>query len=313
MTSGRTSDERGEAWPALPLEAWQDTYATLHMWTQVVGKVRLALAPMVNHWWQTALYVTCRGLSTSPIPYGAGAFHIDFDFLDHELRIGTSGGARRSFPLRPMPVADFYARTMAALKDLGIEVAIRPVPVEVPEAIPFEEDRRHASYDPEYAARCWRVLSQSHRVLERFRGRFTGKVSPVHFFWGAFDLAVTRFSGREAPEHPGGAPNVGDWVMHEAYSHEVSSAGFWPGAGLGEAAFYSYTYPEPPGFREHPVEPDAAYYHEGMGEFVLPYEAVRTADDPDRALLRFLQSTYDAAADLARWDRPALERRSIDS
>ncbi|HSC78574.1 MAG TPA: DUF5996 family protein [Candidatus Acidoferrales bacterium] len=299
---------RDAVWPALPLEAWQATYATLHMWTQVVGKVRMALSPAVNHWWHVPLYVTPRGLSTSAIPFETQSFEIDFDFIEHKLEIVVSSGAVRSFPLQPMTVAEFYRRTMEALRELGLEVRIWPVPVEVLKAIPFKQDTQHAAYDPEYASRCWRVLLQADRVLKDFRARFTGKVSPVHFFWGAFDLAVTRFSGRTAPRHPGGAPNVGQFVMVEAYSHEVSSAGFWPGAGLGEPAFYSYAYPEPAGYRTYPVKPAGAYYHEQMGEFLLPYEAVRTAADPDEALMQFLQSTYEAAATLAHWDRAALER-----
>lgn len=298
-------------WPTLsPLADWQDTLDTLHMWTQIVGKIRLAQAPLVNHWWNTTLYVTCRGLSTSPMSYDKGRlFHIDFDFLDHALRIGTSAGAHRTLALAPMTVAAFYARVMTALDEMGITVDIWPVPVEVETAIPFPDDTVHASYDPDAVRRFWQALVQADRVFTRFRARFLGKASPVHFFWGAFDLAVTRFSGRTAPPHPGGFPNVGDHVMQEAYSHEVSSAGFWPGPGLGEAAFYAYAYPEPDGFCDEVVAPEAAYYHEALGEFILPYDAVRTAADPDDALLRFLQTTYDAAADRAGWDRAALERR----
>ena len=299
----------GEAWPELPLAAWRDTCATLHMWTQIAGKVRMALSAPVNHWWHVVLYVTPRGLSTSAIPHGAQSFEIEFDFLEHQLSITTSARNTRSFPLRPMPVAEFYRRTMTSLKELGIEAPIWPVPVEVEENIPFDRDEKHAAYDPEWAARFWRVLLQADRVLKEFRSRFIGKASPVHFFWGAFDLAVTRFSGRTAPEHPGGFPNVGQFVMREAYSHQVSSAGFWPGGGaVDEPAFYAYAYPEPDGFRHYRVEPAEAYYHDTLREFVLPYEAVRTAADPDQALLRFLQTTYDAAAELAHWDRAALER-----
>lgn len=299
-----------DAWPALPaLEDWPDSLATLHRWSQIVGKIRLALTPWINHSWHVPLYVTSCGLTTSPMYHGTTAFEIDFDFLEHELRMNTSSGERRMFPLEPMAVADFYEKVMRALDDLNLHVDIWPEPVEIPGDIqPFPEDRTHASYDPESAERFWRALLQAHRVFTEFRARFTGKVSPVHFFWGAFDLAVTRFSGRRAPKHPGGAPNCADWVMEEAYSHEVSSAGFWPGTGLGEAAFYSYAYPEPEGYREHPVRPEAAYYLEELGEFVLPYEAVRTASDPEAALLEFLQSTYEAAADHADWDRAALER-----
>ncbi len=309
MSSRATSGTPNEAWPELPaLEEWQDTFDTLHMWTQIAGKIRLALAPKVNHSWGSALYVTTRGLTTSPIPFGTRTFAIDFDFLSHELRINTSAGAERSLALAPMSVAEFYRRMMHMLEELDIEVDIWPVPVEVPDPIwPFPEDTEHASYDRDAAHRFWRALVQSDCVFTAFRSRFIGKVSPAHFFWGAFDLAVTRFSGRPAPKHPGGAPNCADWVMEEAYSHEVSSAGFWPGAGFGEAAFYAYAYPEPDGFREYTVEPEAAYFHDELGEFILSYEAVRTATDPDRALLGFLQSTYEAAADLADWDRNGLE------
>ena len=305
------TDSVGPAWPALlPLQAWQDTCTTLHMWTQVVGKVRLALAPSINHWWGTSLYVTTRGLTTSPIPDGRRSFAIDFDFLDHVLRIGTSDGTTRSFDLKPMPVAEFFERTMGALRELEIDVEIYTRPVEVVEAIPFEADNRHASYDADAVHCFWRALVQVDRVFSQFRARFIGKVSPVHFFWGAFDLAVTRFSGRTAPTHRGGIPNCADWVMVEAYSHEVSSAGFWPGTGLGEAAFYAYAYPVATGFTDYPVQPGAAYFHQALGEFILPYEAVRTADDPDRMLLSFLQTTYEAAAVSASWDRRALERNA---
>lgn len=297
-------------WPALPpVDAWQDTLDTLHMWTQIVGKIRLAQTPRVNHWWNTTLYVTCRGLSTSPMPYADGRlFYIDFDFVEHRLHVGDTAGNGRSLALESMPVAAFYRRTMAALDELGLSVSIWPVPVEVETAIPFAEDETHASYDADVVQRFWRALLQADRVFNTFRSRFLGKASPVHFFWGAFDLATTRFSGRPAPPHPGGYPNVGDHVMREAYSHEVHSAGFWPGTGLGEAAFYAYAYPEPKGFRAAPVAPDAAFYHEPLGEFILPYAAVRAADVPDEMLLDFLQTTYAAAADLADWDRPALER-----
>lgn len=298
-----------EVWPELPLEAWQDTYDTLHMWTQIVGKIRLAQAPMINHWWQVTLSVTCRGLTTAPMPYGTGTFQIDFDFLDHKLLITTSEGAVRSLALAPRSVADFYREVMAALHDLGLDVTIWPVPVEVPDPIPFEQDEQHAHYDPEYAQRFWRILVQADRLFQAFRGRFTGKVSPVQFFWGSFDLALTRFSGRRAPRHPGN-PGVADYVTQEAYSHEVSSCGFWPGAFLGLPAFYAYAYPEPPGFKDYPVQPAEAYYSQELREFLLPYDAVRTAASPDDMLLAFLQSTYEAAADLADWDRAALERKT---
>ncbi len=297
-------------WPSLPpLEEWADTCETLHLWSQIVGKVRLARSPWTNHSWHVPLYVTSSGLSTSTMHHGPRAFEIDFDFVDHRARIRTSEGEHRSFALRAMSVAEFYGRIMRALDELEVKTPIWPMPVEIPPPIwPFFEDHQHAAYDPEPAARFWRALLQVHRVFTVFRARFVGKVSPVHFFWGAFDLAVTRFSGRTAPMHPGGAPNCADWVMEEAYSHEVSSAGFWPGTGLGEAAFYSYAYPEPAGFREHAVRPAGAYYHDALREFVLPYEAVRTARDPDAALLDFLQSTYEAAAALGAWERRVLER-----
>jgi len=297
------------AWPPLPsLDDWQDTLDTVHMWTQIVGKVRLEQAPWINHSWGSALYLTTRGLTTSPVPYENKTFSIDFDFVGHALRITTSAGEEHSFELAPMSVAAFYRRTMETLGELGLEVEIYPKPVEVPDPIEaFPEDETHASYDADAVHRFWRALVQADRVFKAFRARFIGKVSPVHFFWGAFDLAVTRFSGRDAPKHPGGVPNCADWVMEEAYSKELSSAGFWPGTGLGEAAFYSYAYPEPDGYRHRTVQPEAAYFLDDMGEFVLPYEAVRTADDPDTKLLTFLQDTYEAAADLADWNRDALE------
>lgn len=306
------ASQESAAWPQLPpLEDWQDTFETVHMWTQIVGKIRLEQGPWVNHAWGSALYVTTRGLTTSPIPSKKRTFSIDFDFTGHVLRITTSTGEERSFALRPMSVANFYEKTMRTLDNLGIKVDIYPKPVEVPDPIqPFPEDEAHASYDAGAVHRFWRALVQADRVFTDYRSQFTGKVSPVHFFWGAFDLAVTRFSGRDAPRHPGGVPNCADWVMEEAYSKELSSAGFWPGAGLREAAFYSYAYPEPDGFPERDVRPKAAYYLDEMGEFLLPYEAVRTADAPDAALLAFLESTYDAAADLANWDRNALEGKA---
>jgi len=299
-----------ELWPALPLEPWRDTYQTLHLWSQIVGKIRMEQTPWINHAWHVPLYVSARGLTTTLISYGARAFEIEFDFLDHRLDIRTSDGQRRSFSLRPMSVAEFYRKIMSALAELDIHVPIYAKPVELPDPIlPFPENEEQASYDADAVGRFWRALVQVNRVFTDFRSRFIGKVSPVHFFWGAFDLAVTRFSGRTAPRHPGGAPNCADWVMVEAYSHEVSSAGFWPGMGLGEAAFYAYAYPEPDGFRRHPVKPGAAYYQEELGEFLLPYEAVRTAPDPDAILLDFLQTTYEAAAERAGWDRNALERQ----
>jgi hypothetical protein len=296
-------------WPALPLAAWRDTYATLHMWTQIVGKTRLALAPMENHWWQVPLYVTSSGLTTSPMPSRGVTISVDFDFLDHRLHIGTSEGTTRTVPLVRQSVADFYAAYMEALRALGQAVRIWPVPVEVERAIPFADDREHASYDADAARRWWRILVQADRVMKRFRGAFLGKSSPVHFWWGAFDLAVTRFSGRAAPRYPGHVPNCADYVMVEAYSHECSSCGFWPGGtGLAEPAFYAYMYPEPDGYKDRSPGVAAAYYHPDLHEFVLPYEAVRTAAQPDEVVLAFLQSTYEAGADLGRWDRTALER-----
>ncbi len=295
-----------EDWPALRVAEWDDTRDTLHMWTQVVGKIRLAAAPMVNHWWQVPLYVTARGLATSAIPHGRRLFDIEFDFADHALHIRAGNGDRRAVALEPKPVSQFHAETIAALRALDLEVPIRTTPTEVERAIPFEDDNEHASYDAAAVRRFWGQLVQAHRVLTDFRSRFIGKVSPVHFFWGGFDLAVTRFSGRTAPRHPGGAPNCGDWVMVEGYSHEVSSCGFWPG-GAEEGAFYAYAYPEPDGFAQHPVGPEAAGYNTSAGQFLLPYEAVRTAPDPDRALLEFVQTTYEAAAEHGDWDRQALE------
>lgn len=300
--------DRLTAWPALPSVAeWEDTYSTLHMWLQIVGKVRLELSPWINHSWGSTLYLSARGLTTSPIPHGDGAFSIDFDFVDHALTIETSNGVVRSFGLVPMSVRRFYELTLGALDELGIAVQMLKRPVEVVEAIPFDQDEKHRSYDADAVQRVWRAFVHADRVLTEFRSRFVGKVSPVHVFWGSFDLAVTRFSGRLAPKHPGGAPNCADWVMQEAYSRELSSAGFWPGMGLGEAAFYSYAYPVPAGFATSPVQPAEAYFHAGLGEFILPYDRVRAARAPDELVLSFLQSTYEAAANLAGWDRAALE------
>ena len=297
------------AWPALPLESWRDTFATLHMWTQIVGKTRLALAPPENHWWHIALYLTPRGLTTSPMPYRTRTFSADFDFLDHRLYLRTSDGATRAVPLAPRSVAEFYAEYLEALRSLDLHVRLWPRPVEVEVAIPFAEDREHASYVAEAANRWWRLLASADQVMKRFRGGFLGKASPVHFFWGSFDLATTRFSGRRAPPHPGGAPNCPNYVMTEAYSHECSSCGFWPGGGaIAGPAFYAYAYPAPPGYPEHRVRPDGASFSPELGEFVLPTEALRSATDPDSAVLEFLQSAYDAAADLGRWDRAALDR-----
>jgi hypothetical protein len=297
------------AWPDLPLKAWQDTYATLHLWTQIVGKIRLALTPWVNHSWHVVLYLTASGLTTSPIPYQDRTFQIDFDFIGHRLVIRTSDGAAQTIPLQPCTVADFYRDVFAALRALDIAVAIRKKPNEVAHPIPLDRDREHAAYDAEYAHRCWQVLVQADRVFKAFRAGFIGKCSPVHFFWGSFDLAVTRFSGRRAPEHPGGVPNLPDGVVREAYSHEVSSCGFWPGnEAIPFPAFYAYAYPEPPGFPDAAVRPEQAFYSPDLKEFILPYDAVRQADSPDRLLLEFLQSTYEAAAGLGHWDRPSLER-----
>jgi len=292
------------AWPALPLKEWEATRATLHMWTQMAGKVRLALAPSVNHWWQVPLYVNSRGLTTSAIPVDGGAFEIQFDFLRHVLEIQSCDGPIRTLALAPRSVADFYHEFMDALASLGIRVKIWPMPVEIPNPMRFDEDRVHASYDPEYANRFWRALVSADSVFEEFRGRFIGKSSPVHFFWGSFDLAVTRFSGRRAPERPGA-----DKITREAYSHEVISAGFWPGnGGVIDAAFYAYAAPEPPGFAEATLRPTAAFYDEKMSEFFLPYEDVRRAADPRTTLLEFLESSYEAGSTCGGWDRAALER-----
>jgi len=295
-------------WPELPYADWQDSCATLHLWTQIVGKIRLALAPPVNHWWHVPLYLTSRGLTTSPMPYDGRTFQIDFDFVDHVLRIATSDGRRESLALVPRSVADFHKEVMGRLRALGLDMRIWPVPVEIADPIPFEQDQIHASYDPVQVNRFWRALAQIDQVFAVFRSRFIGKASPVHFFWGSFDHAVTRFSGRRAPPPPSN-PQIPDAINREAYSHEVSSCGFWPGnGGFGQAAFYSYAYPQPAGFGEAPIQPSAAYYSKEIGEFILPYEAVRQSADPSATLLDFLQSTYAAAADLAKWDRAALER-----
>ncbi len=291
-------------WPELPLDAWQDSYATLHMWTQIVGKIRLALSPRVNHWWEVALYVNARGLTTSAIPYGEGIFEIQFDFIDHQLKIETSWNSRKVLPLRAQSVASFYEEFMTALKALGIDVKIWSMPVEVPNPVRFELDTKHAAYDPEYVQRWWRILILCGHIFEEFRAGFVGKDSPVHFFWGSFDLCVTRFSGRRAPERPGA-----DSITREAYSHEVISAGFWPGGGeVKGPAFYAYAAPEPAGFAERKVRPAAASYHPQMKEFLLMYDDVRRAALPRQALLDFLQSTYEAGANLAGWDRKGLER-----
>ena len=301
------SDER---WPELP-DAWRETYATLHMWTQVVGKIALATAPPLNHSWGIALQVTPRGLSTRPLPHGNRTFTIEFDFIEHHLHVVVSDGMTRVLNLAPRTVADFHAAVMDTLKDMQLPVRIWPVPVEIPNPIRFDQDTIHRSYEPEHARRFWRILVQCERVFSSARCQFVGKSSPVHFFWGSFDLAVTRFSGRPAP------PRDGPAFMREAYSHEVISHGFWPGSGAStafgpgpadEPVFYAYAVPAPAGFEQIPIEPPAAFYHRELGEFILPYNAVRTADDPDRALRSFVDSTYTHAADLAGWDRAALDR-----
>ncbi|HEX2463116.1 MAG TPA: DUF5996 family protein [Thermoanaerobaculia bacterium] len=305
------SEERELAWPDLPLQSWADTCMTLHRWTQVVGKVRLACTPWINHSWHVTLYVTAQGLTTGPMALDQVVLQIDLDFTNHELVVSSMDGRRRGFALEPLSVADFYDELMEALDALGFGVAIVTQPNEVADITPLDSDHDHAAYDADAANKFWRMLASSDRVLRRFRSRFLGKSSPVHFFWGSFDLAVTRFSGRLAPVHPGGVPNLPDPVTREAYSHEVSSAGFWPGTVGGPVdypAFYSYAYPTPAGFAQAPVDPASAFFHDGLGEFVLPYDAVRSAPSPDEMLLEFLQSTYEAAASLGRWDRAALER-----
>lgn len=320
-----TSAASKEIWPALPFSEWKETCATLHMWTQIVGKIRLALTPWTNHSWHVTLYLTARGLTTSPIFFGPRVLQIDFDFVDHVLRMQTGGttsvssqkivGRDRAHPsnvekiiqLAPKSVATFYREVMDALRELDISVEINTTPNEVDPAIPFERDDKHAAYDSEYANRFWRVLLQSDRVFQEFRSEFCGKCSPVHFFWGAVDLAVTRFSGRRAPQHPGGVPHLPDAIAREAYSHEVSSLGFWPGNEMmPEPIFYSYAYPAPRGFSEAKVQPSSASYNPQLKEFVLRYEDVRTAESPDATLLAFARSTYDAASTLGNWDRAAL-------
>jgi hypothetical protein len=295
-------------WPPLPLAEWQDTRDTLQLWTQIVGKVRMANTPLLNHWWNVPLYVTATGLTTSLMPHAGGdSFQVDLDLSAHELVVVTSSGSRRSLPLRSAPIAEFYRDLMLLLDELGVATPIWPMPVEIADAIPFADDKLHGQYDPDLAHRFWLALTRITPVFEQFRGRFLGKASPVHLFWGGLDLATTRFSGRPAPPHPGGAPNCGPQVMLEAYSHEVSSLGYWPGGG-GEGVFYSYAYPRPDGYSERTVGPEGASWSEELGEFVLPYELVRQAGDPIAGLLAFAQTTYDAAAITAKWDREALER-----
>lgn len=297
------------AWPELPFNEWKQTYATLHLWSQIVGKIRLVQSPWLNHSWHVPFYVSARGLTTSPIPYGAQTFDMAFDFIDHCLQLRSSDGRTASIALRPRSVADFYQEVFTRLADLGFRIEINKTPNEMIDPVSFDQDHTHASYDATHAHRFWQVLVQVDRVFKQFRASFIGKSSPVHFFWGAFDLAVTRFSGAQAPPHPGGVPNCPDWVMREAYSHEVASCGFWPGSeAMPHAAFYAYAYPEPSGYSAARVLPAEAAYDGALHEFILPYDAVRTASAPDAVLLAFLQSTYEAAANLGSWNRPALER-----
>jgi hypothetical protein len=293
-------------WLPLPQSAWSDACATLQLWTQIVGKIRLALTPPINHSWNVTLYPTARGLTTSPMARDARILQIDFDFIQHRLLIEAADGSQSIIPLRPMTVAAFYRQIMEALDSLGAPVSIWHMPAEVEHPIPFEQDEIHKSYDPEFVQRFWQILLQTERVFRVFRSRFIGKVSPIHLFWGALDLACTRFSGRTAPEHPS-MPGLPDRVTRDAYSHEVSSCGFWPGAPGIEPFFYSYAYPEPPGYRDYPIAPAEASFNSQMGEFVLPYDAMRQSANPDDVLLQFLQSTYEAAANCAHWDRASLE------
>jgi hypothetical protein len=312
MANSNLTSPAAEAtpWPRLDYVTWKDTCATLHMWTQIVGKIRMVQTAWTNHSWHVPLYVTTRGLTTSPIPHGVRTFQIDFDFCDHLLLITTSDGALRTMPLQPRSVADFYHEVFAHLAELDLNVKIHTTPSEIVDGIPFEQDHQHASYNAQDANRFWRALVQADRVFKQFRAGFTGKCSPVHFFWGSFDLAVTRFSGRPAPEHPGGVPHCPDWVTREAYSHEVSSCGFWPGSEqMPYPLFYAYAYPRPPGFSDAIVQPTEARFDAGLGEFVLPYDTVQAAAAPDVVLLEFLQSSYEAAANLGAWDRSALERK----
>ena len=298
------------AWPALPLAEWQDTYTTLHRWMQIVGKTRLQFAPMQNHWWNATLYLTTRGLGTSPMPDGTRTFDVELDFIDHSLAVTSGDGAVRMMSLKPRSVADFYAEYLDALRSLGIRPHIWPVPREMDDNLRFDEDRIHTSYDPEAAHRCWRALADTDRVLKAYRAKFLGKSSPSHFWWGSFDIACTRFSGNRAPTHPGGVPNCPDYVTIEAYSHECISVGWWPGSAgrMDEPGFYAYAYPEPPGYPVAAIQPAGAYYHSELHDWVYPYDALRSTPDPDAALLEFLESAYSTAADLGRWDRAALER-----
>jgi hypothetical protein len=309
-TSVNPKAEAPAVWPSLPLADWSETRDTLHRMLQIVGKTRLALAPPINHWWHVTLYPTARGLTTSPMPFDDRVLEAEFDFLDHVLRLRTGEGKTESIRLVPRPVADFYQEYTSLLHSLGVQAELRPIPSELEDELPFTEDQRHRAYDADAVTRCWMALSQANRVFQRFRGRFIGKCSPVHFFWGAFDLACTRFSGRRAPVHPGGVPHLPDRVVREAYSHECISAGWWPGAPgspVAEPAFYAYSYPEPEGFAERRVRPDSGYYSPDFKEFILPYEVVRTSARPDDVLLDFLQTTYEVGADLGGWDRGSLE------
>lgn len=312
MTTIHQPTTTHEVWPELPLAEWADTLATLHRWLQIIGKTRLALAPMQNHWWQVALYLTSRGLGTSPMPVGARSLEIELDFIEHRLLARTSDGSQRAMALTARSVAEFYDEYVGMLRSLAVAPRIWPVPVEIADDVtPFPTDHTHASYDGDAAQRCWRILLATDRVLKEFRGRFVGKSSPSHFFWGSFDLACTRFSGRRAPPHPGGIPRIADYVTREAYSHECISAGWWPGSigsPIDAPAFYAYAYPEPPGCPDAPIEPEGATYNTMMREWLLPYEIIRGADDPRATLLAFLESTYEAAARLGGWNRGELER-----
>ncbi|WP_372636935.1 DUF5996 family protein [Fodinibius sp.] len=310
MKQNSSASQKDYSWPELPaLADWQETLEVVHLWSQIVGKIRLKNMPWINHCWHVPLYVSARGLSTSLIPHASGSFEIEFNFIYHRLDIRKIDGKKASFTLDSMSVADFYDKTLDNLKQLNLETEIYPMPVELPDPIvPFPENTQQAPYDAEAVHQFWKTLTHVQRVFTQFRSNFMGKVSPVHFFWGAFDLAVTRFSGRTAPKHPGGVPNCPDWVMEKSYSHELSSAGFWPGTGFGEAAFYSYAYPEPEGYRDSVIKPQDALYNEDLGDYLLPYQAVKNASNPDETLLDFLQTTYKAEAVNGKWDREALEK-----
>ena len=310
MNQKPSTNQNDYPWPELPAPSeWQETLEAVHLWSQIVGKIRLENMPWINHCWHVALYVSSRGLTTSLIPHSSGDFEIELNFIDHRLEIRKINGQNLSFELKAMSVADFYTKTLNSLKQLDIETKIYPMPVDLPDPIvSFPENTEQVPYDSEAMHRFWLALTNVHRVFTKFRSRFTGKVSPVHFFWGAFDLAVTRFSGRKAPKHPGGVPNCPDWVMEKSYSHELSSAGFWPGTGFGEAAFYSYAYPEPEGFQDSEIKPEEALYNGELGEYILPYQAVKNASNPDKTLLDFLQTTYEAGSVNGNWERKALEK-----